>query len=93
MQEIDFYEGLSLIRKSEVPFDITFTKLSFAKNEGGERRTLEHQLLGPNKKNVNDEMMIGLKSADNPDELSHIYIHTILEVCFVDGRAFKLILN
>jgi len=93
MEEIDFYTALKIIRNTETPLTIIFTKLSLSQNEGGQRDSLENVLPGPLKKNVREEYMIGFVSQDNLDEVKHIYIHTILEFISSEGKHYKLILN
>jgi len=92
MTELDFYEGLKIIRKATEPIDITFVGLSLQKNEGGQVKTLHRQLLGPLKKNMNEKYMIGLKNADT-DEAVHIYIHTLLSIRLHNNLEYKLVLN
>ena len=93
MQEKDFYTALKDIRKTKEPVTIIFTKLSLSKNEGGQRDVLKNVIPGPLRKNTKDEYMIGFVSADNKDEVKHIYIHTILEYINSKGEHFKLKLN
>jgi hypothetical protein len=92
MTELDFYEGLKIIRKATEPMDITYVSLSLSKNEGGELKTLFRQLPGPIKKNTNSKYMIGLQNADT-GELVHIYIHSLLSIKLSDNREYKLVLN
>jgi hypothetical protein len=91
MQELDFYEGLKIIRNSQKPFTVVHTELSLTKNEGGQRAALENVVQGPLRKNMNQEYMIGLQ---NPaGDVRHIYIHTITELITADGNHYKLILK
>ena len=93
MQEQDFYTAINEhIYKAKEPFTVIFTKLSLERNEGGELRTLENQLQGPLKKNMNSRFMVGLKDMQTNKE-RHIYLHTILEIITFEGTHIKLNLN
>lgn len=90
MQELDFYEGLKIIRNSKTPVTVIHTELSLSKNKGGNISVLENVVKGPLKHNMHEEMMIGLQKEDG--DVKHIYIHSILEIVNENGH-FKLILN
>ena len=93
MQEVDFYTGLSIIRKSKEPITIIFTKLSLSKNKGGAIEYIENVIPGATKKNTSDNYMIGFQDFNDSSVIKHIYIHTILEYVNSKGEHFKLILN
>lgn len=93
MLQQDFYSAINEhVYNAKKPFTVIFTKLSLDRNEGGELRTLENQLQGPLRKNMNDRFMLGLKDTET-DELRHIYLHTILEVITAEGQLINLKLN
>ncbi len=91
-KEIDFYQCLKRIRSEQSPFSIKHVKLSLNKNEGGEANWLEQVKTGPNRNNINSDIMIGFENTAG--EIRQIYIHSILEVQFPStGEHFKLRLN
>lgn len=92
MQEIPFYQGIKqIIYDSDEPFTVKFISFSISKNEGGEEKILENQLEGPLRKNHNENLMIGLKDADDEENVKHIYLHSIIELINSTGH-FKLVL-
>ena len=90
--EKPFYETIKEhLSDGKPPVTIVHTKISFDKNEGGERNILENQVVGPLKKNMNARFMIGLKDV-NTEEIRHIYLHTITEIITAEGEHIKLVL-
>ncbi len=91
IQEIDFYQCLKRIRREQSPFSIKHTKLSLEKKEGGETNWLEQVKTGPNRNNINSDVMIGFENTAG--QIRQIYIHSILEVQFATGEHYRLKLN
>jgi len=92
MIEKNVYEVVAEMRKSEIPFTVVFTHVNISKNEGGARDILENQISGPKRHNQNERLMIGLADVNNPNNIRHIYIHSILEVHYQNGTSHKPVL-
>lgn len=87
--EISVYKAIERLREAQDPFTVVFTSVNLSQNEGGQRTTLENQLVGPKRKNQNEKLMIGLQDF-NTRAMRHIYIHSILEIGLATGEYFKL---
>ena len=87
--EIPVYQAIERLRTAEDPFTVIFTRVNLAKNEGGPIETLKDQIVGPKQKNINEQLMIGLRDC-NTNQIRHIYIHSILNIGLATGEYYKL---